>query len=155
MDSLIILKNLRNALHEWFSGFESVTPAKPSTSFFFLFTKKAKPTEKLALIHFLNQFYQALLAKFSLYFHDVLAKYVPQTDLKLAFTSNNNNFLHGFQNFHRKNSPQVICILVNRLDVDTSFFGIYSSWCWKFKILNLIASFEKTNFRIWLPQNAQ
>lgn len=123
IDSLILLKDLRRELSDWFSCLECITPPKPSSSFFFLFSKKSKLTEKLALVYFFNQFYQTLLAKLSLYFYDSLGQYIPQNELKVVF-SGSCSFLHTFQNFYRKSSPQIICILVSRIDLNTPFYGI-------------------------------
>ncbi|KAI1721046.1 KICSTOR complex protein C12orf66 like protein [Ditylenchus destructor] len=126
VDSLIRLKNLRLLLTTWFSQFDTGIQMKPSTSFaLFSFTKKTKSTStKLALLHFLNHFYQTLLAKFSLYFNDVLVPYSPTSESKMAINANgNNNFIHFIHLFAKKNNPQMICILANRLELDTPFYG--------------------------------
>lgn len=121
IDSLIVLKNIKRELTNWFSCLECVSPRKQSASFFSFFFKKTKLTEKLSLIYFFNQFYQTMLAKLSLYFYDTLERYVPQNELKVVFS--NCSFLHTFQNFYRKTSPQIICILVSRINLNTPFYG--------------------------------
>uniref|UniRef100_A0A915E0N1 Uncharacterized protein n=1 Tax=Ditylenchus dipsaci TaxID=166011 RepID=A0A915E0N1_9BILA len=105
LESLLKLKELKAILNEWFDSFDASNLAKPSPSFLLSFTKKTKITPtKLALFHFLDQFFQTMLAKFSLYFHDVLTPFTPN-------------------NFFRKNSPQMICLLVNRIEMDAQFYG--------------------------------
>lgn len=126
LDSLIKLKTIRDSLVSWFEQFDSKLVSKVSTpSFFLSFAKKTvkNNSTKLALLHFLNQFYQILLAKFSLYFYDVMASFAPHTESKAAFTTNY-SLLHYIQNFVRKNNPQIVCILANQIELDTSFYGI-------------------------------
>lgn len=126
LDSLLQLKSLRDLLVSWFEQFDSRIFSKvPTPSFFLSFAKKAikNNSSKFALIHFLNQFYQTLLAKFSLYFYDVIASFAPYTEIKTAFTTNY-SLLHYVQNFVRKNNPQIVCILANQIELDTSFYGI-------------------------------
>lgn len=125
LDSLLQLKSIRDSFVTWFAQFDSGLAFKaPTPSFFFSFAKKTikNNSKKLLLIHFLNQFYQTLLSKFSLYFYDVVASFAPHGEMKGAFTANY-SLLHYVQNFFRKNNPQIVCILANQIEMETPFYG--------------------------------
>lgn len=123
LDSLLLLKNLNENLESWFKELESNPAIKPLTTSIFRFGRPSKTNSKPALLNWISNFYQTLLAKFSLYFHDVLALFGPSSDLKITTNIGNPNFLQLFYGFAKKNTPILVCIIANRIDQDEPFYG--------------------------------
>jgi hypothetical protein len=123
LDALLVLKNLREQLDDWLKELEANPTTKPLATSIFRFGKSSKNNTKLPLLNWWSNFYQTLLAKFSLYFHDVLAVFGPTSDMKVTHAFGSPNFLQTLHTFIKKNTPILICIIANRIEQDEPFYG--------------------------------
>lgn len=125
LDSLIMLKQSRDLLDDWFHSLDANSTTKVANSSFFLsFGSRRRSTiSRLALLQFLLQFHNTMVAKFSLYFHDTLISFVPHGEMKQISSSSVVNFLQMLQTFTRKNNANTMCLILNRIVQDTPFQG--------------------------------
>jgi hypothetical protein len=125
LETLLLLKAMRENLSTWFKQVDDAfSPSRPSPSFFKAFTK-SKHRSKLALLHWFELIYHSLLGKFSLYYHDVLAPFsFPNGEMKSVLSpASSGCILHSIQMFSRKCNPKLICVIANRIEDDSPFYG--------------------------------
>lgn len=86
-----------------------------------------KQQNSLALCVWMNNFYNLLLSKFSLYFYESLLPLSNVNDMKTNVSAiPSPNFLHKFAAFYRKYDPLFVCIVIDRTDESTPYAGLYS-----------------------------
>uniref|UniRef100_A0A1I7XFT7 Vacuolar fusion protein MON1 homolog n=1 Tax=Heterorhabditis bacteriophora TaxID=37862 RepID=A0A1I7XFT7_HETBA len=143
-ESLLQLKEIRERFDFWVRDLESLNPInKPVFLFFklvllfllvynlialFLSLKYYRSVEKVPrnrLIHWLIQFYNLLMAKFSLYFTDVLGHYCSVDDIKTIHTIDNGfNFISNANQFLKKTGAVYLTIVMDRRDCKEDFYGL-------------------------------
>jgi hypothetical protein len=122
LDSLLLLKELRDLFSSFFYDLQPSSSTKPSANGIFSFMKPTKTPPKFVLLVWLNSLYEALLTKFSLYFSDVLSPYIPPSELKIMQTTSPG--LHSyFLYFSKKYTPITIAVVMCRGSEDEPFYG--------------------------------
>ncbi|KAE9550972.1 hypothetical protein FO519_005809 [Halicephalobus sp. NKZ332] len=124
LDSLLLLKNLKTLFSNFFKDISQELSSKQSNSGLFSFMKPNKAPPKYFLLNWLVALYNSMLAKFSIYFNDVLGPYVPSNELKQFQTANTPiNMYNFFSTFMRKQGPSVISIVMCRGSDQSPFYG--------------------------------
>ncbi|OQV22159.1 UPF0536 protein C12orf66-like protein [Hypsibius exemplaris] len=108
MGALIRLNNAHRRLTVWPSINQSPEPSLPGSK---AAPQKAIPTP--ALITWFFRYHTALLAKFSLYFYDVLSKQTAQLDLKNLMAKTSPDYYQKIVAFYRKSDALSICIVLD------------------------------------------
>lgn len=154
LDSLLELKELAADLSSWFSH----VPFKESVSkphfFSFAFAKAPRAGPKLALLSWISLFFNTLLAKTVLYFHDLLVAQVPAAELK-AMLSVQPSFVQTISAFTRRANPVLTALILDRMDSPEPFYGQLIRMV--VKIIKFTPNFDFLflNFRFRLPERAE
>ena len=124
LDSILLLKDLRVLLMNFFKEINHGLNVKSSSSGLFSFMKSSKAPPKYFLLNWLIALYNSMLAKFSIYFNDVLGPYVPSSELKQFQTANTPmNMYNYFTLFMRKQGPSAIAIVMCRGSDQSPFYS--------------------------------
>ncbi|VDL71817.1 unnamed protein product [Nippostrongylus brasiliensis] len=120
-ESLLQLKEIRERFDFWVGDSHCLNPVNKSVFYFFRSTEKL-PRNRL--IHWLIQFYNLLMAKFSLYFTNVLANFCSVDDLKTVHTIDNGfNFISNATQLVKKTDAVCLAIVMDREGCTEDFYG--------------------------------
>ncbi|VDK41293.1 unnamed protein product [Cylicostephanus goldi] len=120
-ESLLQLKEIRERFDFWIRDAHCLNPVNKSVFYFFRSNEKL-PRNRL--INWLIQFYNLLMAKFSLYFTNVLANFCSVDDLKTVHTIDNGfNFISNATQFVKKTDAICLAIVMDREKCSDSFYG--------------------------------
>ncbi|KAK6030017.1 hypothetical protein OSTOST_03856 [Ostertagia ostertagi] len=120
-ESLLQLKEIRERFDYWVRDSHCLNPVNKSVFYFFRSTEKL-PRNRL--INWLIQFYNLLMAKFSLYFTNVLANFCSVDDLKIIHTIDNGyNFISNATQIVKKTDAVCLAIVMDRENCTENFYG--------------------------------
>ncbi|KAK6051110.1 hypothetical protein COOONC_11385 [Cooperia oncophora] len=120
-ESLLQLKEIRERFDYWVRDSHCLNPVNKSVFYFFRSTEKL-PRNRL--INWLIQFYNLLMAKFSLYFTNVLANFCSVDDLKIIHTIDNGyNFISNATQIVKKTDAICLAIVMDRETCTENFYG--------------------------------
>nr|CDJ97396.1 Protein of unknown function DUF2003 domain containing protein [Haemonchus contortus] len=120
-ESLLQLKEIRERFDYWVRDSHCLNPVNKSVFYFFRSTEK-QPRNRL--INWLIQFYNLLMAKFSLYFTNVLGNFCSVDDLRTIHTIDNGfNFISNATQIVKKTDAACLAIVMDRENCTESFYG--------------------------------
>lgn len=120
-ESLLQLKEIRERFDFWVRDSHCLNPVNKSVFYFFRSTEKL-PRNRL--INWFIQFYNLLMAKFSLYFTNVLANFCSVDDLKTVHTIDNGyNFISNATQLVKKTDAVCLAIVMDRENCTENFYG--------------------------------
>ncbi|VDM70924.1 unnamed protein product [Strongylus vulgaris] len=120
-ESLLQLKEIRERFDFWIRDSHCLNPVNKSVFYFFRSNEKL-PRNRL--INWLIQFYNLLMAKFSLYFTNVLANFCSIDDIKTVHTIDNGfNFISNATQFVKKTDAVCLAIVMDREKCSENFYG--------------------------------
>uniref|UniRef100_A0A914XMK8 Uncharacterized protein n=1 Tax=Plectus sambesii TaxID=2011161 RepID=A0A914XMK8_9BILA len=124
MPSLLHLKEAKERLKLWLKGTNLESSQLLTTGWLGLGSAK-KLHSHLALCVWMQNFYDLLMAKFSLYFYDALVRQTNAAEMKLNVASVPlPNFLTKFANFQRRHDALTVCLILNRDEEPLGFAGV-------------------------------
>ncbi|VDM51680.1 unnamed protein product [Angiostrongylus costaricensis] len=120
-ESLLQLKEIRERFDFWVRDSHCLNSVNKSVFYFFRSTEKL-PRNRL--INWFVQFYNLLMAKFSLYFTNVLANFCSVDDLKNIYTIDNGyNFISNATQLVKKTDAVCLAIVMDRENFTENFYG--------------------------------
>ncbi|KHJ89942.1 hypothetical protein OESDEN_10222 [Oesophagostomum dentatum] len=120
-ESLLQLKEIRQRFEFWIRDSHCLNPVNKSVFYFFRSNEKM-PRNRL--INWLIQFYNLLMAKFSLYFTNVLANFCSVDDIRTVHTIDNGyNFISNATQFVKKTDAVCLAIVMDREQCTENFYG--------------------------------
>ncbi|KJH52764.1 hypothetical protein DICVIV_00971 [Dictyocaulus viviparus] len=120
-ESLLQLKEIRNRFDYWVRDSHCLSSVNKSVLYFFRSTEKL-PRNRL--INWFVQFYNLLMAKFSLYFTNVLSNFCSIDDLKTIYTIDNGyNFISNASHLVKKTDAACLAIVMDREKSTEDFYG--------------------------------
>ncbi|KIH51645.1 hypothetical protein ANCDUO_18267 [Ancylostoma duodenale] len=120
-ESLLQLKEIRERFDFWIRDSHCLNPVNKSVFYFFRSNEKI-PRNRL--INWLIQFYNLLMAKFSLYFTNVLANFCSVDDMKTVHTIDNGyNFISNANQLLKKTDAVCLAIVMDREKCSENFYG--------------------------------
>ncbi|KAK6729942.1 hypothetical protein RB195_006784 [Necator americanus] len=120
-ESLLQLKEIRERFDLWIRDSHCLNSVNRSVFYFFRSNEKLPQNR---LISWLIQFYNLLMAKFSLYFTNVLANFCSVDDLKIVHTIDNGyNFISNATQLVKKTDAICLAIVMDREKCTDSFYG--------------------------------
>ncbi|EYC04389.1 hypothetical protein Y032_0088g2176 [Ancylostoma ceylanicum] len=120
-ESLLQLKEIRERFDFWIRDSHCLNSVNKSVFYFFRSNEKL-PRNRL--INWLIQFYNLLMAKFSLYFTNVLANFCSVDDMKTVHTIDNGyNFISNANQLLKKTDAVCLAIVMDRETCAENFHG--------------------------------
>ncbi|CAI4233297.1 unnamed protein product [Auanema sp. JU1783] len=120
-ESLLELKQVRENFDFWIKELGSLNPANLS---FFAKILGGEPVPRNRLIQWLIKFYDLLMAKFSLYFTNVLEAYCGDEDRESIHSIDNKfNFIDSFRNIQAQIKACRVGIIMDRSFDGSDFYG--------------------------------
>ncbi|KAJ1363106.1 hypothetical protein KIN20_022872 [Parelaphostrongylus tenuis] len=121
LESLLQLKEIRERFDFWVRDSLCLNSVNKSVLHFFRSTDKL-PRNRL--ISWFVQFYNLLMAKFSLYFTNVLSNFCSVDDLKTIYTIDNGyNFISNATQLVKKTDAVCLAIVMDRENSTDNFYG--------------------------------
>jgi len=113
IEPLLNLKNAQSGLKLLSRSSTSSDPDSPHGSNWFSFAASTKPPILPALFSWHKRYYDSLLSKFSLYFHDLLIKQTTPQEMRNQLSKAPENYMQRVATFHRKQDAGHVCLILN------------------------------------------
>jgi len=117
LNSLLALKECQTKLHAWCMLHPSLSVKDQLMSTFsyksFFGRSNKKQTDIPFLYHWLYQFYENLLSKFTFYFYTTLSAQAPVADIKTTVTKTNIDYMGKLNNFEKKTDTSCISVVLD------------------------------------------